>query len=302
MATGAASVSVNVNFRSFRLSPPAKNYSLSPTNSSLVWESTPLQTFCEPTQADRLKLLTFNIQVGIQASAFHHYLINSWQHVLPSKRRTESLRQVADVVRNFDLVALQEVDGGSFRSNFVNQVEQLANFADMPYWYQQLNRNLGPLAQHSNGVLSRIEPRKIEEHKLPGRLPGRGAISLTLSRDGVSIRFVLMHLALGKRCQSMQLGYVRELIGDHPHVVLMGDMNTHLDFILSKSPLRDVPLQAVGGELRTYPSWAPQRGLDHILVSQQIPIKRVGVLDIPLTDHLPVAVEIEWPKGLQKTP
>ncbi|MDX1464752.1 MAG: EEP domain-containing protein, partial [Halomonas sp.] len=30
-----------------------------------------------------LKLLTFNLQVGIQTSAYHHYLTRSWQHLLP---------------------------------------------------------------------------------------------------------------------------------------------------------------------------------------------------------------------------
>jgi endonuclease/exonuclease/phosphatase family metal-dependent hydrolase len=265
-------------------------------SSSLKWETTPLKAFTEPTAPDHLKLLSFNIQVGITASAFYHYFTNSWQHVLPSKRRMESLKQVAAVVSSFDLVALQEVDGGSFRSGFINQVEYLAQLASIPHWYQQLNRNLGPLAQHSNGVLSRIAPSHITEHKLPGRLPGRGAISLTLEKQDVIIRFILMHLALGKRCQMQQLGFVRELIGDHQHVVLMGDMNTHAEHITRHSPLKDVALHAVEGDLKTYPSWAPQRGLDHILISESIPVKRVAVLDVPLTDHLPVAVEIAWPK------
>lgn len=251
--------------------------------------------FQQSASEGHLKLLSFNIQVGIAASAFYQYLTQSWQHVLPSKRRQDNLKQMARIIRHFDLVALQEVDGGSFRSGFINQVEFLAQTAHMPFWYQQLNRNLGILAQHSNGLLCRLPPVDLEEHKLPGRLPGRGAIRLELERRGVSILFILMHLALGKGCQTRQLGYIRELIGDHKHVVLMGDMNTHADHITQRSPLKDVALHPVEGSMETYPSWAPKRGLDHILVSDSIPIKRVAVLDVPLTDHLPVAVEIAWP-------
>ncbi|BBI54561.1 hypothetical protein HORIV_69820 [Vreelandella olivaria] len=38
-----------------------------------------------------LRLLTFNLQVGIQTSAYHHYLTRSWQHLLPHPRRQKRL-------------------------------------------------------------------------------------------------------------------------------------------------------------------------------------------------------------------
>jgi endonuclease/exonuclease/phosphatase family metal-dependent hydrolase len=77
-----------------------------------------------------------------------------------------NLQKIGDLLGDFDLVALQEADGGSLRSGYVNQVEHLAHLGAFPYWYQQLNRNLGRLAQHSNGVLSRLKPWAIEDHPL----------------------------------------------------------------------------------------------------------------------------------------
>jgi endonuclease/exonuclease/phosphatase family metal-dependent hydrolase len=123
-----------------------------------------------------LRLLTFNLQVGIQTSAYHHYLTRSWQHLLPHPQRTKRLALIGDVLSQFDVVGLQEADGGSFRSSRVNQVEYLASQAGFPHHYQQLNRNLGRVAQHSNGLLSRLSPDAMEEYRLPGMLPGRGAI------------------------------------------------------------------------------------------------------------------------------
>ena len=109
-------------------------------------------------QNGSLRLLSFNIQVGISTQRYHHYLTRSWQHLLPHAGRSGNLQRIGDLLGDFDLVALQEVDGGSLRSGYVNQVEHLAHLGAFPYWYQQLNRNLGRLAQHSNGVLSRLRP------------------------------------------------------------------------------------------------------------------------------------------------
>ena len=95
----------------------------------------------------RLRLLSFNIQVGISTERYHHYLTRSWQHLLPHPGRASNLQRIGEVLGNYDLVALQEADGGSLRSGYVNQVEHLAHLGAFPYWYQQLNRNLGRFAR-----------------------------------------------------------------------------------------------------------------------------------------------------------
>ena len=242
-----------------------------------------------------LKLLSFNIQVCIETGSYHHYLTKSWQHFLPLNKRKLALLRIAQTMSYFDLVAIQEADGGSFRSGFVNQIEFLARKAGFPFWFQQLNRNLGPVAQHSNGVLCRSKPSRIQRHKLPGILPGRGAIFLYFGEGPESLLVVVMHLALSKGAQNRQLTHIRDLIGNHKHVVLMGDMNTHAEHLLNLSPLKDLPLQPVVEGLQTFPSWRPLKGLDHILVSDSVQVKQVGVLDIPVSDHLPIAMEIEHP-------
>ncbi|HLA32994.1 MAG TPA: endonuclease/exonuclease/phosphatase family protein [Pseudomonas sp.] len=243
-----------------------------------------------------LRLLSFNIQVGISTQRYHHYLTRSWQHLLPHAGRAHNLQRIGDMLHDFDLVALQEVDGGSLRSNYVNQVEHLAHLGAFPYWYQQLNRNLGRLAQHSNGVLSRLRPSLLEDHPLPGP-PGRGAILLRLGEGAEAIAVVMMHLALGARARTRQLAYIRELIGGYRHQILMGDMNTHAHDLLQHSPLRDLELFAPQVEA-TFPSWQPQRCLDHILLSADLTLERCEVLAQPISDHLPVAVQIRLPASL----
>ncbi|PPK50682.1 endonuclease/exonuclease/phosphatase family protein [Marinobacter persicus] len=248
-----------------------------------------------------LRLLTFNIQVGINTSSYHHYFTRSWQHVLPHRRRAKNLDRIATLLSQYDVVALQECDGGSLRSGYINQVQYLAESAGIPYWYQQLNRNLGPVAQHSNGLLSRFRPLDVTEHKLPGLIPGRGAIIARYGSEEDPLVLVLMHLSLSKSAQQRQLGYIREQIGDYRHVVLMGDMNAHAEQLLTQTPLKETDLVPLPETAHSFPSWRPEKALDHILVSPSLEIRHSEVVSYPMSDHLPIAMDVALPKGYLET-
>lgn len=239
-----------------------------------------------------LRLLSYNIQVGIHTRRFHDYLINAWQHVWPTHKREHNLQQIAELIRHFDLIALQEVDGGSFRTKHINQIHYLAKAADKKYWHQQLNRDL-PFAQHSNAVIGDVKPIRVDNHKLPG-VKGRGAIAYEIDSKSEPIAVIVAHLALGKKTQDQQLEYIREVINPYKNIILMGDMNTDVKRILTKSALKDCNLKTAHHHA-TYPSWQPTKCFDQILVSDHIEITRMGVLDFVLSDHLPVAIEIELP-------
>ncbi|MDX1634526.1 MAG: endonuclease/exonuclease/phosphatase family protein [Marinobacter sp.] len=248
-----------------------------------------------------LRLLTFNIQVGINTSAYRHYVTRSWQHFLPHRKRFENLDRIASLVCHYDVVALQECDGGSLRSGFINQVQYLAEASGIPYWHQQLNRNLGRLAQHSNGLLSRYRPLEVAEYRLPGVIPGRGAIVVKYGDADDPLVLVMMHLSLSRAAQQRQLGFIRDLIADYQHVVLMGDMNNHADELLSNTPLSDTDLVPLPDTAHSFPSWRPERALDHILVSPSLEIRRSEVVSYPVSDHLPIAMDIALPKGYLQT-
>ena len=247
--------------------------------------------------ANQLNLISFNIQVGIQTAGYHHYLTRSWQHLWPHKQRTPTLDRIADILQHFDIAALQEADGGSWRSGFINQVEHLATKAQFPHWYQQTNRDIKPIAKHSNGLLSRVAPSQVEYHKLPGLLPGRGAMVMKIGLQE-PLFVIVLHLALGTKTQAAQLGYIQNLTRDAKHVVIMGDLNNHADHLLTNTPLAHINFHSVDPLLHTFPSWQPQRGLDHILVSDSLAINKVAVLDTPISDHLPIAMQIELPSGI----
>lgn len=242
-----------------------------------------------------LRLLTFNLQVGIQTSAYHHYVTRSWQHFLPHPQRLKRLAIMGEVLSQFDVVGLQEADGGSFRSNSVNQVEFLASQAGFPHYFQQLNRNLGRIAQHSNGLLSRLVPSRIEEHRLPGAMPGRGAIHVRYGNGPDALHIFVAHLALSHRGRVRQLNYLSDIIEPLRHVVVMGDLNCTPDQLHAHERFStSLPLHPVK-PLLSYPSWQPRRALDHILLSQTLEAAEVRVLDHLFSDHLPIAVDLPLP-------
>ncbi len=257
----------------------------------------------EPTSAairrrTRLRLLSYNIQSGVYTRHFREYVTKGWKQWLPHRERLLNLNRIAEMLYGYDLVGLQEVDSGSLRSGFVDQTEYLAHRARFPHWYGQVNRNMGKIAQHSNGVLSRLQPTRLMEHKLPG-LPGRGAILVEFSTsDGKTLGICIIHLALGRRSRGRQLAYIGELLAQYPYLTLMGDFNCNCESREVKELIESTNLRGPSCEMKTFPSWRPRRNLDHILVSPSLAIDTAQVLDYPMSDHLPVSMDVRLPRGV----
>ena len=214
-----------------------------------------------------LRVMSYNIQVGITTSRPRQYVTGSWKHIFPCSQRLPNLDRAARLIQQYDIIGLQEVDAGSLRSNFINLAEYLAERAGIPYWYHQVNRNLGRLAQHSNAFLSHFKPDRIENLKLPGVIPGRQAIKAVFESETDSLAVFILHLALSRRARIRQLDYIAEQVNEYPHAIVMGDLNCRVDsremkLLFNKTRLRE-PLD----EMHTFPSWCPKHHIDHILVT-----------------------------------
>ncbi len=246
----------------------------------------------------RLRLLSYNVQAGIATRRFREYLTQGWKHVLPHPESLDNLERIAGVVRDFNVVGLQEVDAGSLRSGFINQTEYLAQHADFPYWFHQTNRDLGRLGQPSNGLLSRFRPAAVVEHKLPGRIPGRGALLVRFGRADHALILLILHLSLGRRSRLEQIDYLRDLLTGYENVVVLGDLNCTAQSGEMRRLVEGGALRQPAEDVKTFPSWRPSVGLDHILVTQSIQVGKVTALDYGYSDHLPVAMEVVLPPGV----
>jgi len=240
-----------------------------------------------------VRILTYNTHVCIRASKSSERIRNLWKHVLPSRCKLDNLAMIAGIVSGFDVVGLQESDGGSLRSYFANHTGMLARLARFDHWAELVNRDLY-VARHSIGFLSRHPIVDVQRYRLPSRIPGRGLLVARIDVGGLPLAVAVGHLSLGERDRIRQALAITDIVrGLGCRTVLMGDFNCGassdvMRFIAERSGLT----RAACG-IPTYPSWRPVRDIDHVLVSEGIAVHNARTLQVSVSDHLPVAVDVE---------
>ena len=240
-----------------------------------------------------LRLLSANIQAGSSTRAYRDYVTRSWSHVLPNGKRL-NLDALATLAEPFDVVGLQESDPGSLRSGFTNQADYLAERGNFPYWSHQPNRRISRIAGSGNALLSRVQPREMLDYALPGRIAGRGVLLARFGEGDQAWDLAVTHLSLGAKSRMLQLGFLAELLSESPRLVLMGDFNCDFDAPEMRALYRQTALVPPSDRVPTFPSWAPQRSLDHVLVGG-LDITSYRAVPAAGSDHMAVAVEIALP-------
>lgn len=245
----------------------------------------------------RLRLLSANIQAGSSTRGYHDYVARSWSHVLPAGNKRSALDAIARLAGNHDIVGLQEADPGSLRSGFTNQTHYLAERAGFAYWSHQPNRSVAGVASSANGLLSRLEPHRVEDHPLPGRLKGRGVLTATFGSNGDALIVAVAHLSLGSQSRHRQLDFIADLLADSRCAVLMGDFNCDPDCPEMQALYRKTRLQPPVQTVPTFPSWKPQRAIDHMLITPTLAMTMIQAVPAALSDHLALSVQLEIPES-----
>ncbi len=249
-----------------------------------------------PSDKRRLRLLSANIQAGSSTRRYSDYVTRSWSHALPTGNKRGSLDVIAQLAGEHDIVGLQEADPGSLRSGFTNQTHYLAERGGFDYWSHQPNRNVGRVASSANGLLSKLEPVEVADHSLPGRISGRGVLLARFGGGREGLTVAVAHLSLGATSRRAQLAFIAELLSDHPNAVLMGDFNCVPDTPEMEVLYKRTRLQPPAICIPTFPSWRPQRAIDHILVSADLGIDGTRALPAANSDHLALALNIDVPE------
>ena len=245
----------------------------------------------------RLRLLSANIQAGSSTRGYHDYVARSWSHVLPAGNKRGALDAIAELAGRHDIVGLQEADPGSLRSGFTNQTHYLAERAGFAYWSHQPNRRMGGVASSANGLLSKLEPRLVEDHPLPGRVRGRGVLTAAFGEGLDALTVAVAHLSLGSQSRRSQIDFIADLLARLPHAVLMGDFNCDPEQPEMQALYRKTQLQPPERCVPTFPSWRPQRAIDHMLVTPALAVAAMQALPAAQSDHLALSVELDVPEA-----
>ncbi len=247
-----------------------------------------------------LRVLSCNILAGASVKRYHEYFTRSWGAVLPGKYKLGNLDSLARSIAQFDVIGLQEADAGSIRSGFLNQTRYLAETSGLPYWSHQPNRRLSSVSHTANGLISRTAPSEVLDYPLPGRLRGRGVLMARYGEGHDTLTVAVAHLSLGTQSRARQIDFIAELLQGHRNVVLMGDFNCPPDSPELRNLFARTALAPPTDPAPTFPSWRPQRAIDHILVSAGITVERMWSLPAAFSDHLPLAAEIRVPVAVGK--
>jgi endonuclease/exonuclease/phosphatase family metal-dependent hydrolase len=242
----------------------------------------------------QLKIISSNIQAGSITRAYSEYVTRSWSHILPNGKR-ENLDSLAQTYQYFDLVGLQECDPGSMRSGFSNQSDYLAEKAKFPYSSHQATRRFSRFASSGNALLSRLEPSKMEHFVLPSRIPGRGVLLAEFGHGDTNWHVAVTHLSLSANARRIQIAYLAELLSDKKRLILMGDFNCGLYASEMSRLFQYTSLQLPELVLPTFPSWAANRAIDHVLVGG-MKSSNYETHIAAGSDHLAIALDVELPQ------
>jgi len=245
-----------------------------------------------PDNPAALRLASYNIQAGIGSHRLRHVLTHGYRYVVPHRDAAINLEHIAGLLKDFDIVALQEADAGSFRTRNIHQPQYIAEHADFPYWHCQITREMGNIARMTLGVLSRIPWQNITQHRLPASKHGRAALEIGLDVWGQRLTVIITHLSLGKASRMRQVHFLSELISRQPAAILMGDLNCDPDSHEFASLLSHTRLQDFTARPLTFPSWKPVRALDHILATDDFALEKLRALPADYSDHLPVSAQL----------
>jgi endonuclease/exonuclease/phosphatase family metal-dependent hydrolase len=240
-----------------------------------------------------LKLLSYNIQVGLHTRDYGHMLTGMWRHALPSRDQRKNLDRIAEMMSEYDFVAVQEADAGSLRSSQLNQIEYLAARAGFNHCGYTVTRNLRPVARHCLGWLSKTPPTSSETHSLPSQIPGRAAMKLRFDDRFDDLTLLVAHLSLGPKDRRLQLDYLSRMAHDEGRVMVLGDLNSGTDFLRQHPSLDARALKPVDNAPLTYPSWKPRQSLDHVLITPDVRLTEVRALPLAISDHRPLSVLVE---------
>lgn len=211
------------------------------------------------------------------------------------------LPRLAAVIKNArpDLVALQEVDHKTQRTQGVDQAAELARLTGLNGRFgRQIDFEGG---QYGQAILSRFPMSGVRIHWLPGT-PDRErriAVEVDVQVDDHKLAFVTTHLHhIHDTFREQQATKLNELFSRaEPPTILAGDLNANPDSksqaILEKQWQAPTP----NAPLLTFPAGEPTKQIDYILMRPAARFRVISteVLDQPVaSDHRPLLSVLEF--------
>lgn len=242
-----------------------------------------------------MRFLLYNIRYGAGIGKRFHLPVPYSGYL---KHTNGNLRHIIEFIRSVhpDIIALIEVDSGSYRSENSNQAETIAREIKHYHVYQSkypvdsIVQKIPLVNKQGNALLTN---QAIKSHRFHYFREGMKRLVIELELNEFSI--FLVHLSLKFRHRQYQLQELHSMVENvEKPVIVAGDFNVFWGD-------RELQLFTVAGGLKTannqghpsHPSRLPRRQLDYIFHSPEIHVTRFQVPQVTFSDHAPLVCDFE---------
>lgn len=253
-----------------------------------------------------VRLICYNIEYCEGMPGRWYDYLKFWRTFFPPKhldyKIVKALKQLHP-----DILALVEVDAGSFRSRWKDEAKiifkkiKLSSFAEKIKYpiqgWMRLFHYIPILDMQENAVASRYKLYGVKYHSL-NEGTKRMVIEVSVNCPK-KVTLLLAHLALGRKTRKKQLRELINIVNNIKNpVILMGDFNTfngtkEINELLKKTHLNDKISLDKKDLPFTEPAWHPSKRLDYILTSKEIKVKNYKIINYLFSDHLPLMIDFE---------
>lgn len=230
-----------------------------------------------------LRIMSYNIRHG-----------EGTDHKLDLKRTAEVI-----IKNKPDIVAVQEVDSATKRSNGLYTLGEIARISHMyPVFSPAISFEGGKYGQ---GMLCKEKPLNYQIIPLPGKEEKR----TLLIAEFPSYIFCATHLSLTEADRMTSLDIIRKEIGNKQKPVFFaGDLNTKPNEAFIQQAKKDFVI-LTNTQVPTFPADEPKETIDYIMSAQKdtatFTILSTKVINEPVaSDHRPVMVDIAFRQPADK--
>lgn len=226
-----------------------------------------------------VRVVTFNI---------HHGTVG--------RRGPVDAARLGEVCASFDadIIALQEVDQGTFRAKRQDLAAIAAETCGMAHVFGASRRFPG--GHYGNALLVRGTIERSAVYPLP-KLPAhrfwqerRTVLKASVTVDGHRLWVACTHLAVPPKVSTIQLDALieRAAFAPSPRIVL-GDFNREPEAVEPQFRAIAMPMAGTGP---TFPAHRPDQTIDHVAVSADIDILAAEVHRTAMSDHAALVVDV----------
>lgn len=206
-----------------------------------------------------------------------------------------SCQRIANVINNArpDVVAVQELDSVTGRSNHTDVLRELGERTQMHWFFAPAIDYDG--GKYGIGLLTKTKPLAVRRLPLPGREEERALLIAEFDR----FFFACTHLSLTREDREKSLAILKaEATRAGKPFFLAGDLNAEIGSEFIKELQKDFRILS-DVKHPTFPADKPEVILDYIVASKRMEpdfvVKSAQVIDEPLaSDHRPTLVELRF--------